>query len=65
MVINAWNWYFVQLFSGFFRQFAMSFHTLVGMTFHVVRTTSKVFGFSELGSFSVAPAEFLDSNKVL
>ena len=36
IIINAWNWYVVQLFSGFVRQFALSVHSFLGMTFHVI-----------------------------
>ena len=36
MVISAWNWYFVELLSRPARQLTISFHTSLGMTFHVI-----------------------------
>ena len=36
MVINAWSWYFVELLSRFVCQLTISFHTFLGMTFHVI-----------------------------
>ena len=45
VVIKAWSWYFVHWFSGFVRQFAISFHALLGMTFHVVEPRGTYSGF--------------------
>ena len=35
MVVNAWSWYFVELLSRLVCQLTISFHTFLGMTFHV------------------------------
>ena len=36
MVIDAWSGYFVELLSRFVCQLTISFHTFLGMTFHVI-----------------------------
>ena len=37
MVIDAWSRYFVELLSRLVCQLTISFHTFLGMTFHVIR----------------------------
>ena len=67
MVIYAWRRDFVKLLRRFIRQFAKSFHAFLGMTFHVIGPWRYRFGIRFLHGFcfwqfSIAPAEFLDSN---
>ena len=63
MVINEWSRYFVELLSRSVCQLTISFHTLLGMVLRYDH--EEIRSFSEHDSFSVAPAEILDSNMVL
>ena len=53
MVVKAWSWYFVELLSRSVSQLTISFHTFLGMTFHIVgpRRDERIF---EPGNFSLA-----------
>ena len=64
VVIDARSRYFIELLHRLVCQLTISFHTFLGMTFHVIGRR-KIRRFSEHGNFSVAPAEILDSNMVL
>ena len=63
MVVKTWCRDFVQLLNYFVCQFAISFHTFLRMSFHVVTPRSNVcIIFSDSSNFSVGPAEIRDSN---
>ena len=68
MVIHAWRCDFVLFLSRFIHKFAISFHTFLCMTFHVVGPRRYRFGikfsrcFYVADNFSVAPTDILDSN---
>ena len=64
MVIDAWSRYFVELLSRLVRQLTMSFHTFLGMTFHIIgpRRNTKILG---VWKFLSSPAEIRDSNMAM
>ena len=65
MVIQAWRCDFIQVLSFCIRKFAISFHTFLGMTFHIVGKRGEIHRFSEHGNFSFAPTEIRGSIMVL
>ena len=65
MVINAWSRYLLELLSRFVRQLTISFHTFLGLTFHVVGPRRGYTDFPSMVVLSVPPAEIRDSNMVL
>ena len=60
MVVNAWSWDFVELLSRPVCQLTKSFHTFLGMTFHIVgpRRNTKILGVLKFFSCSCVNSGF-------
>ena len=59
VVINAWSRYFVELLRRLVCQLTISFHTLLGMTFHVIGPMKRYSNFPSMVDFQLLPRKFV------